>query len=124
MAKRRLQFGLRTLLVVMAISALGCAYIQRQAAVVARRNEFIRSHPQYNFGEWEEETFGPWPKGPRGIGWLRTRLGDHDWWEVDIPDDDENDTIERRQEIRALFPEILIAVGTDGRRHPVPAPNP
>jgi hypothetical protein len=114
MSRHRFQIRLRTLFVVMTVVAVACWYVGGQLRIVRIRAGFIKSHPQYDFGDssdWLDDDGLPLVK--QQIPWIRRILGDRQWGVIELPNEN---TVEQRQEVRRLFPEAELLRTIDSHR--------
>lgn len=74
---RRFQFSLRTLLIVVALLALPCAYVGWEAKIVAQRKSWLEAHPD------TDHTFPPGLE-PGEISWVRRWLGDEERCQINV----------------------------------------
>ena len=91
--RRRLQFRLRTLMIVVTLLAVACGYLGRQAEIVRERKAFCES-PQFCMVVCSDCTHAPW---------IRRILGDFDCLFV-IADDNVSDA--ELERCRIAFPEM------------------
>jgi hypothetical protein len=96
MARRRFQFRLRTLFVVVTVMAVACWYIAGQWRIVCARKDWLKAHPGY----CTASLMGRDPR-PEDPSFLRVWLGDEAIAYIEIED-------KYRSEARSLFPEVAI----------------
>ncbi len=95
--RRRFQFSLRTLLIVVGLLSLPCVYVVHEARIVQERRQFLSEHPLLDLDPWylfvrhEPET-----------PWLRALLGDRAVAAIGVT---ASTSAAERARIRALFPE-------------------
>ena len=100
LSRRRIQFRLRTLLIIVALLALPCAYVAHEAQIVAHRRSVMENafrNGATPFVPMFTSDFETIPSVP----WIRRILGDEGmkeiWW---------NDaTKEEREGFQSAFPE-------------------
>ncbi len=92
----KLQFRLRTLLIVVAVLAAACGYFAKEAESVRLRRSFIESHPEYRYSSF---FFRQTPS------WVRGLLGDESFNVVALP---MGATKEQRDLASTVFPEAKI----------------
>jgi hypothetical protein len=106
--RRRFQFSLRTLLIVVTLLASAAGYVGRQYEIVQNRRSFIDDHLN-RYGNLEVD-----PSDAVEVPWIRRLLGDEGVEKLGL--DADSDKNERRR-AAALFPEAqIMACGL--RRHP------
>jgi hypothetical protein len=90
------QFRLRTLLIVVTLLAVVCAYVTHEAKIVQeRRAEWNRNGKDRWVQLRDEDDFGV-------LNWTRRALGDRACYEILISEETDPAEIER---LRAIFPE-------------------
>jgi hypothetical protein len=86
--KPRLQFRLRTLLIVVATLAVPCAYLAHEAKIVRQRRAMLRTVDaaggRYLAINERDLNGGGLPAGVTGLGWIRRFLGDVTVVEIDF----------------------------------------
>jgi hypothetical protein len=104
--RRRFQFRLRTLMIVVTLLAVVCGYVGRQAEIVRARQAWLKAHSELG-SSMISHTYEVLIHGDKGKSpsLLRRCLGDHELrsWEVF-----RNASIDQLSEINALFPEATI----------------
>ena len=104
--RRRFQFRLRTLMIVVTLLAVLMGYVGGQAEIVRARQAWLKAHSELDFfmvsHTYEVLIHGDKTKSP---SLLRRWLGDHELesWEVF-----RNASTDQLSEINALFPEATI----------------
>ena len=93
--RRWYQFGLRTLLIGVALLAVPCAYVGRQYQIV-RERQSVRRFVVEHGGYFNNEEVATEP-----VPWIRRLLGDEAASYIELPDTNYFD----RQIIREAFPE-------------------
>ena len=97
--RRRFQFRLRTLLLVVTLFAIPLGYVGSQAKIVRERialsthNDNVYMFLAYNVSE---------ARGPSPIPWLRLQLGDRQYVEIELESGVSDSTVGR---YRVAFPE-------------------
>lgn len=95
--RRWFQFRLRTLLVVVTLAAVPCAYVAHEWRIVQERERFLCE---------QERSMAEHSSGAAGISWVRRLMGDHGYSRIALGG--ATDIARRRQEAGALFPEARI----------------
>jgi hypothetical protein len=103
--RRRFQFRLRTLLIVVTLLAVVCAYVTHEAAIVRKREAWLETHFESFKGKSHMFKIIVQADRNRVPSGLRKWLGDYDLqsWVLS-----RQDTRETAIEISALFPEATI----------------
>jgi hypothetical protein len=110
--RRWYQFGLRTLMIVVAMVAAACAYIAHEARVVRDRQEFFSAHDTKNHVQTPQSTTKILANGNRmSLGdepsFIRRWLGDIRYMEIllyaPVTEEEQRKAVE-------LFPEALVIV--------------
>jgi hypothetical protein len=104
LTRRRFQFRMRTLMIVVTLLAVACAYLAHEAKIVRERKAFLQSpgerviqSPSYRNGQ---------PVDPdMKVSWIRRMLGDGPVSMIALPMGTEKTECDR---ITALFPETKI----------------
>jgi hypothetical protein len=98
--RRRFQFRLRTLLILVALLAVPCAYVGWQAKIVQERRQFL-DEIRSEGGFASDQLHGPSPTP----SWIRRVLGDEYavWLVVNRSID-----AQRLSQIKRLFPEAIV----------------
>jgi len=104
--RRRYQFRLRTLLIVVTLVAVPCAYVGWQAKVVRERRALLDSLKAAGGGAIPVFHYEYIPPPPP---WIRRVFGDETVEELLVPPKTDEETMAR---IRHLFPGAHILVGT------------
>ena len=109
--RRRFQFSLRSLLIGVALLAVACGYVGRQAEIVRERQAMLDRIDGIRGVYWTAETFreliekSTWHSqdwSPPRIPLIRRWLGDHAIVWIALP------TLEQRREFGVAFPEASI----------------
>jgi hypothetical protein len=95
--RRRFQFRLRTLMIVVTLLAIPCGYVGWQVKIVKQRNEMLSILTTNGGILWPEYT----DDGAQEMPWIRRLLGDHAVNIIFFPIEMEAST---RAKIRAAFP--------------------
>jgi hypothetical protein len=104
--RRRFQFRLRTLMVVVTLLALPCTYVGGQAKIVRDRAAALAASGRmlYQAGELES---------PKDLPWMRRLLGDKHYSEIILEDDAPDEFVAT---LRLAFPEAIVVRFTEYRR--------
>jgi hypothetical protein len=102
--RRRFQFRLRTLLIGVAILAVPCAYVGRQAMIVRERQTIIKNE-LINAMTIDASGRDKVAPGRPDIPWIRRLLGDEDCLKIFAPRSATDEDIER---FRSAFPEAEV----------------
>jgi hypothetical protein len=101
MTRRRFQFRLRTLMIVVALLAIPCGYVGWQAKIVRERREFLASTGRWcEITIWKTDT-----KEKPALPWLRLWLGDQPVRRIGLPLTTEKT---ERERIAAMFAEAEV----------------
>ncbi len=104
MSRRWYQFGLRTLLIGVALLAIPCAYVGWQVRIVRAREAWMKSHVRMLYGE--AYPLGMTPNDPNGqLPMFRRWLGDEAvfWMHVSPAE---------KEQAKELFPEATLETTT------------
>src|SRR5690349_20051060 len=101
-ARRRFQFRLRTLMIVVTLLAVPCAYVGWQAKIVRERRALFDEIKAADGGELNDGNVSPSPP------WLRRILGDETVRLLVVPSTTDKETMVR---LHRLFPGTLIWFG-------------
>jgi uncharacterized protein (DUF2342 family) len=98
--RRRFQYRLRSLLIGVALLAIACGYVARQAEIVSERRAMLDWINMHNGSVASQHQSSP-------IAWVRQLLGDRSIAHIALQPDTDRTEVQR---IRRLFPEADIRV--------------
>jgi hypothetical protein len=111
--RRRFQFRLRTLFVLVTMAAVACGYVAHEYRIVRERTAMVYS------GHWTDSA-RCYPSSAGKIPWLRVMLGDRAYSDITISQRTPEKDLEQ---YKALFPEAAIARYEDPFDPPITGPE-